>query len=147
MVPGAKVAEIARRHAVSRGLIYTWRREARQGLLRGGAGQPELVPVVVSATGEPSVVPRRARRPRDTMKREGTIEITLPSEVRVTVRGCIEAPTLRIPLFAFPPAIRKMIYTTDEIDKPDVARCAIELARGRPRGEEWGAGCEFRPAA
>lgn len=31
VVPNAKVAEIARRHDVSRGLIYTWRREARQG--------------------------------------------------------------------------------------------------------------------
>jgi transposase len=100
MVLGAKVAEIARRHEVSRGLIYTWRREARQGLLGGGAGQPELVPVVVSATGEPSVVPQRERRPRDTMKREGTIEITLPSDVRLTVRGCIEERTLRLVLRA-----------------------------------------------
>lgn len=100
MVPGAKVAEIARRHEVSRGLIYTWRRETRQGLLGGGAGQPELVPVVVSAGGEPSVVPQRERRPRDAVRREGIIEIALPSDVRVTVRGCIEERTLRLVLRA-----------------------------------------------
>jgi transposase len=100
MVPGAKVVEIARRHEVSRGLIYTWRREARQGLRGGDAGQPELVPVVVSATGEPSVGPERERRPRDAMKREGTIEIALRSDVRVTVRGCIEERTLRLVLRA-----------------------------------------------
>jgi transposase len=34
MVPEAKVAEVARRHGVSRGLIYTWRREAQQGCSR-----------------------------------------------------------------------------------------------------------------
>jgi transposase len=30
MVPGAKVTEIARRHGISRSLLYTWRREAER---------------------------------------------------------------------------------------------------------------------
>ena len=30
VVPGAKVTEIARRHGISRSLLYTWRREAEQ---------------------------------------------------------------------------------------------------------------------
>lgn len=100
MAPAAKVAEIARRHDVSRGLIYTWRREARQGLLGGGAGHPELVPVVVSAGGETGAVAERERRPRDAVRREGTIEIALPGDVRLTVRGWIEERTLRLVLRA-----------------------------------------------
>ena len=100
LVPDAKVAEVARRHGVSRGLIYTWRREATQGLLGGGAGVPELVPVVVSGTGETGAMSARERRVRDTVKREGIIEIALPGDVRLTVRGCIGERTLRLVLRA-----------------------------------------------
>jgi transposase-like protein len=100
MVPGAKVAEIARRHEVSRGLIYTWRREARQGLLVGGAEQPGFVPVVVSAGGETGVLGRERCRARDAVRREGIIEVALPGDMRLTVRGCIEERTLRLVLRA-----------------------------------------------
>jgi transposase len=41
--PGAMVAAIARRHGVSRSLVYTWRRE------RSALDLPDLVPVVVEA--------------------------------------------------------------------------------------------------
>ena len=48
--PGASVAEVARRHDVSRGLIYQWRRDGRQ-LAEAGFSPavviddgPELVP-------------------------------------------------------------------------------------------------------
>lgn len=48
MVPGAKVTEIARRHGISRSLLYTWRREAeRETASSGGAPTfPDLVPVM-----------------------------------------------------------------------------------------------------
>ena len=41
--PEARVADIARRHGVSRNLIYTWRREASQGLSSDslGAARPD----------------------------------------------------------------------------------------------------------
>jgi transposase-like protein len=53
MAPGAKVTEIARRHGISRGLLYTWRREAGQELAREGASAlPDLVPVVVADARE-----------------------------------------------------------------------------------------------
>jgi transposase len=101
MVADANVAEIARRHEVSRGLLYTWRREARQGLLEVGTTSAEFVPVVVSAGGESgAIAERERRRARDAAKREGAIEIALSGEVRVTVRGCIEERTLRIVLRA-----------------------------------------------
>ena len=41
-----------------------------------------------------------------------------------------------MPFFAFPPAIRKMIYTTDEIDKPSFTWRDSFLKHRRPRGEE-----------
>jgi hypothetical protein len=64
-------------------------------------GPAELVPVVVSAVGEAGAMrARERRRARDGVKRDGAIEIALPGEVRVTVRGCIEERTLRIVLRA-----------------------------------------------
>ena len=53
MVPGAKVIEIARRHGISRSLLYTWRREAGREIASEGASAfPELVPVVVADARE-----------------------------------------------------------------------------------------------
>lgn len=52
-----------------------------------------------------------------------------------------------IPFFAFAPGIRKMIYTTDEIDKHFLARRGIFKWRGRPRGEAWRIGRKRRQAA
>ena len=105
-VSDARVAEIARRHGVSRSLIYTWRREANRGLLGDGVGAalPELVPVVVSGGSSEPVSPaaREKRRPRTsgTVRADGAIEIALPGEVRMTVRGHVEEQTLRAVLGA-----------------------------------------------
>ena len=60
--PGARVADIVRRNGVSRGLIYTWRREASQGLSSDGlaAALPELIPVVVSDARREAASPEAA---------------------------------------------------------------------------------------
>ena len=50
-----------------------------------------------------------------------------------------------VPMFAFPPAIRKMIYTTDEIDKPVFTCRDIFFRHGRPRDEEPGTRMQARP--
>jgi|SRR5882724_4081429 len=101
----ARVADIARRHGVSRSLIYTWRREASQGLSGDGVGAalPELVPVIVSGTV--SKAPEAAREQRracstEARKPDGAIEIVLPGDVRMTVRGRVEERTLRAVLGA-----------------------------------------------
>ena len=97
-LPDAKVTEIARRHGISRGLIYTWRREAGQGLPGDGGRLPNLVPVVVSGGGEEARAADRERRhvcPGRATKREGAIEIVLPDGVRLTVLGRVEEHTLR----------------------------------------------------
>jgi transposase len=104
-VPDARVADLARRHGVSRSLIYTWRREANAGLSGDGRGValPELVPVVVSGAGsEPPVAAREQRRACSTEARkpDGAIEIVLPGDVRMTVRGRVEGSMLRAVLGA-----------------------------------------------
>jgi transposase len=100
--PGARVADIARRHGVSRGLIYTWRREASQGLSSDGlaAALPELIPVVVSDARREAASPEAAIEKRRTcstgvVKPDSEIEIMLPSGVRLMVRGRVEERTLR----------------------------------------------------
>jgi len=93
---GASVAEIARRHGISRGLLYKWRREAMEA---GdvGPGLPELVPVVVAE----GVRERMREEPRKSAAHAGgTIEIALPGAVRVRVCGRIEERTLRTVLTA-----------------------------------------------
>ena len=98
-VPGAKVSEIARRHGVSRGLLYTWRREAGQHSI--ASALPDLVPVVITTARDvtPAPVPARERQSA-AAKAAGTIEIALPGGVRVMVRGRIEERALRAVLGA-----------------------------------------------
>jgi transposase len=90
IAPGAKVSEIARRHGISRGLLYTWRREAGESAL------PDLVPVVMASAAEPATpsMPSRERQ-NAAGKPIGTIEIAMPSGVRVLVRGRVEERSLR----------------------------------------------------
>jgi putative transposase len=52
-----------------------------------------------------------------------------------------------IPFFAFPEEVRRIVYTTDEMDKTRAAKSAIGNLRGRLRGEERNSGCKFRQAA
>ena len=106
-VADARVADIARRHGVSRSLIYRWRREARRELSSDGIGAalPELVPVVVSSASSEPASPEAARETRrlhrnGAVKSDGAIEIVLPGEVRMTVRGRVEERTLRAVLGA-----------------------------------------------
>ena len=106
-VPDARVADIARRHGVSRSLIYTWRRKASQGLSGDGVGAalPELVPVVVSGVSSEPASPEAAREKRracssGAVKPDGAIEIVLPGDVRMTVRGRVDERTLRAVLGA-----------------------------------------------
>ena len=52
-----------------------------------------------------------------------------------------------IPFFAFAPAVRKIIYTTDEIDKRFLRQRAIFRSRERPRDEARRIGCKRRQAS
>ena len=64
--PGASVSAVADRHGVSRNLVYTWLRLAREGRLRGLSFSPKAAPVfaplqVVSEVPPPApgALPRR----------------------------------------------------------------------------------------
>ena len=95
MVPGAKVSEIARRHGISRSLLYTWRRE--RGQVGPTSELPGLVPVVMTTSSD-ETTPARDRPPA--AKPGAMIEIRLPSGIRVTVRGRVEERALRAVLGA-----------------------------------------------
>jgi putative transposase len=45
-----------------------------------------------------------------------------------------------IPFYAFPAEVRRIVYTTDVIDKQIFGRRGIPAGRGRPRGEAWRVG-------
>jgi transposase len=91
--PGVTVADVARRHDVSRGLVWAWRRQARRGLLRA----PEFLPVRVTEAPMASApicsaVPMasRAGEPRDSR-----IEIILPAGTTIRAGHDVSVATLR----------------------------------------------------
>ncbi|MGA4554534.1 IS66-like element accessory protein TnpA [Methylorubrum aminovorans] len=49
---GVSVCSVARRNGIAQGLLFTWRRQARQGRLGGDEQAPVFVPVAI--TREPS---------------------------------------------------------------------------------------------
>jgi transposase-like protein len=61
--PWAKVAEVARRHGVSRSLLWNWRHEARK---RGMVAERAFVPVRVAREGKCFMQDRIDQRPADT---------------------------------------------------------------------------------
>ncbi len=92
LVPGARVAEVARRNAVSASLVFGWRRLARDGLL--GRGVPALVPVeiVVPAPALPAPTAPSVPRPR---RSAGLIEIELSQGRRLRVGPDVDGDALR----------------------------------------------------
>ncbi len=97
---GAKVSDVARKHGVSRGLIFAWRKEAR---VDGHAipAVPRLIPVQLAASPPlpSSVLPAPlAQTPpppvRSTGRKAGMIEIDLGGGKRVRVDANVDADAL-----------------------------------------------------
>jgi transposase len=92
----ATVSEVARRHDVCASLVFTWRRQAREGRLGGLGGAMPLLPVRV-------VAPRREAAPSGEAAPEadrqcrgaGMIEIDLGRDRRVRVDRHVDADALR----------------------------------------------------
>ncbi|MEG5170517.1 IS66-like element accessory protein TnpA [Microcoleus sp. AT10-A2] len=64
--PGARVADVCRRHDVSSGLIYTWRRKLREAGASHEGDAPEALPAPVFAEAvmdTSAVAPRAAEHP------------------------------------------------------------------------------------
>jgi transposase len=97
-MPGASVAEVARRHGVNANQVFTWRLQQEQGVLgrrkRGRPAAVKLLPVRVrdevrKAPAESSTVALAA------LRTEGRIEITLADGVRIAIGGAVPAEQLR----------------------------------------------------
>jgi transposase len=100
--PGASIAAVADRHGVSRNLLYTWLRLAREGRMPGlsigtkaaAAFVPVQVasePIVRPAVTAPEPPPRQIAPPR---RRTSIIEITLANGRVVKVDESIDAEAL-----------------------------------------------------
>lgn len=90
---GETVCGIARRHGVAPSLLFTWRRQARQGRL-GGDAVPVLVPVEITPAPAPISIsaPQPASSPR---ARTGIIEIELGGGCRVRVDRDVDGEALQ----------------------------------------------------
>ena len=93
---GETVCGVARRHGVAHSLLFTWRRQARQGRL-GGDTEPALVPVQITPVAAPisSDAPESASSPPAQRGRSGIIEIELDGGCRVRVDRDVDVETLQ----------------------------------------------------
>jgi transposase len=89
--PGASFAEVARRHEVSRGLLWNWRQQVRRGEL-----VPEPIPTFVPvqiAADPPIALP--APLPSKAPTEAARIEIELPDGTCVRVGSGVGLAALR----------------------------------------------------
>jgi transposase len=99
--PGAKVAEVARRHEISRSILWTWRKQARAGGLKM-SDPPDFLPVVVdtasamdapiAAASAPSAAPLPTEAPPPPDQR--AITITLANGTRLEISAALSLPAL-----------------------------------------------------
>jgi transposase len=89
--PGGGIAEIARRHEISRGLLWNWRSQVRRGVLKPEA---PAVFVPVRVIGEKHAEPSAAIDPDATVA-DSKIEITLPDGTSIRVGHDVSLVTLR----------------------------------------------------
>ena len=96
--PGASVSKVARTHDVNTNLVFTWRRQYRQGLFdKDGQKAIALVPVkVANAAGQP-VVARRQGSGSGKTAAAGIIDIDL-GHARVRVEGAADPECVRVTL-------------------------------------------------
>lgn len=100
-VPGAVVTEVARRYGVSRGLLWTWRRQAMCDLAEVGTG--DFVPLrIADDVGScPAAAPAVSPSARD--QAAGSIEIEV-GRTRIRVAGAVDPAILRQVLGLIGPA-------------------------------------------
>jgi len=94
LAPGAKIAEVARRHDVHPHLLHSWRRQAQQGVLTGGTGASPApgdaigfaaVAIAPQGPGLPATAPAAAG---------SMIEIEFAAGGRMRITGPVESSTV-----------------------------------------------------
>ena len=91
--PGASFAAVARRHEVSRGLLWNWRQQVRRGDL-----VPEPMPVFVPvqiAPDPPPALPSPSPVAMSVQVQDARVEITLPDGTCVRVGADVGLTSLR----------------------------------------------------
>ena len=98
---GMSVCSVARRHGIAQGLLFTWRRQAREGRLGGDEQAPVFVPVAITPEPSPAVPVLRsddlgaAAQPRRARRKTGVVEIDLDGGRRLKVDRDVDAAALR----------------------------------------------------
>ena len=96
-MPGASVADVARRHGVNANQVFTWRLQQEQGVLgrrkRGRPAAVRLLPVQVRSEA-PEPLAEASTATLATPASEGRIEITLGDGVRIAISGAVSAEQL-----------------------------------------------------
>ena len=97
--PGTMIRAVAARHGVCESLLFTWRRQAREGLLGLAAESPVFVPVQALASASTVVAPLD-ERPRPALASRssgapGLIEIELGNGRQVRVGSDVNLAALR----------------------------------------------------
>ena len=96
-LPGARIADVARRYEISRGLLWNWRHQARRGILRQ-RDVPTFVPVrVVADPAVSGTVPigLGSGTRADHMPADGRVEVRLPDGTAIRIEGDVSLTTLR----------------------------------------------------
>jgi transposase len=91
--PGASFADVARRHEVSRGLLWNWRRQVRRGEL-AAEPMPVFMPVQITAD-PPLALPAPSPSKTANAAEDTRIEITLPDGTCIRVGADVGLATLR----------------------------------------------------
>ena len=92
--PGVVIAEVARRHGIGTGLLYTWRRAMLASAVSGFV--PAQVQPALETPTEADGRPAAAAKPvTPRLTAAGRIEVEFPNGVRVRVDGSADAVLLR----------------------------------------------------
>jgi transposase len=93
VAPGSKVAQVARRYGVSRGLLWTWRRKAMDALAAQTA--PDFIPLRIESGSEGAALISEPVAPLPASREQtaGSIEVTI-GRARVRVEGAVDPEVL-----------------------------------------------------
>ena len=89
LAPGATVSGVAKRHGVNPGMLFSWRKQFRNGLTTIGQEAAPLGFAEVSLPASPPALPN----PLPVVACEGRVSVEFASGARMTVSGPVD-PTL-----------------------------------------------------